>query len=101
MAKDCVRGGGVEIEIWHRLMEQIGLSFEVMRLAADGNGDVALFRTVDLCRFEALDKIDSLGDAHLQFIEARFRVGEFWHLGPRQSGGGALGEVGSELNLTQ
>jgi len=54
VAQDCVRGRAMEIEVRQGEVQQILLSRELQRVAADAEHDLAVLAAVDLLGLEGL-----------------------------------------------
>ncbi|MCY1241999.1 hypothetical protein D9M72_549350 [compost metagenome] len=67
---------------------------------AGAQHDLAALAGIKLLRLEGADMGQSFGDQRLQVGEADLGVGPGRHLGTRQAGGNALGEVCGDLYLT-
>src|SRR4051812_12045048 len=98
-AQNGVSGGRVKVEVGQGELQEIGLTFEAHLLSTDHKGDVAVLRTVDILRPEALHEAHGLDDALLERGDARLLVGEFWDLHSGEPRRCALGEIGGNLNL--
>src|SRR5262249_3751370 len=76
VAQNVVGGRGVEEEVREGELRQIDAGLEGHLLTTESERDLAVGRTVELLRLQALQEVDRLGEALLQFGERRFRVGE-------------------------
>ena len=76
MAQDVIRRCAVEIEVRQDEILQQPLPRELALVGAELDSDVLVLGAVDLLGLDGLGIVDGLGEARLERIEARFRVGQ-------------------------
>src|SRR6476659_1495824 len=75
VAQDAVGGGGVEVEIRKRIVEQVLLAFHRHRVAlTDGEGYLPRLAAIELRRLERLYIVDGFRNPLLQFLKALLGV---------------------------
>ena len=73
-AQDGIRGGDVEEEVRHRVVQKVGLPRQRLVHAAELQFDLARFGAIELFGFERLQERDGLFDAGLEIGKARLVV---------------------------
>src|SRR5581483_4643774 len=101
VTQDGVGGSGVEEEIGHDELQQVGPALEGPRVAADLQRDLAVLRAVDLGGLEAPHIVDRPAHACLELGEGRLVVGPGGNLCAGKPRGGALGEVAGDVDLAR
>src|SRR5260221_13070802 len=69
MAQDRVGRRGVEEEIGQREADEVIFTFEAACFRAQGDGDVTLFRSIDLAGLELFDVVERFDDACLELVK--------------------------------
>lgn len=100
-AQDGVGGGGMEIEIRHRVLQQVVDAGEGLGFAAYLASDGACLRAIHLRRGETVDGCNRAVDARDQIGERRFVVFPLRRFLAGQPRDGATRKIGGDVDLAR
>jgi hypothetical protein len=66
MPQNVVSGGAMEIEVWHREVNQVGLAFEAHCVFTERQPDVTILRAIDVTGLERLHERQCLSEPRLE-----------------------------------